>query len=299
MLFSVLIALLSPLIWAGSQILDSHVSNNLFRKNSSVIFYLGLTNLLVLPFIVWWGGADVLTFPKEVWWIIALSAALEVGYQIPYFLALKRMDVSIIAAMFSFGRIFMPVLAYYIVGEELSLIQYIGFFVIIAATMVLNLKRTDRLRLDISFYLMLSASFMTVLGSVISKKALDDMNWLSFSFYYILVSDVFMLSMLLIPKFRKEIASDFHIFKRKFKLLVFMEVLDRSASLTSMLALSLLPVVVKSALGSTQPIFVLMYGYILYYFFGSRFKENLTRSELVKKLICFAVIIVGVVLTVW
>ena len=299
MLFSIFVALLSPFIWAGSQILDSHVSNNLFKKNSSVIFYLGLTNLFVLPLIVWWGGVEVLHFPTSVWPIIVLAAALEVGYQIPYFLALKRMDVSIIAAMFSFGRIFMPVLAYLIVGEELSLIQYIGFFVIIGATMVLNLKRTDRLRLDISFYLMLCASFMTVLGSVISKKALDDMNWLSCSFYYILVSDGFMLGMLLIPKLRREIVSDFHIFKQKFKLLMFMEVLDRSASLTSMLALSLLPVVVKSALGSTQPIFVLMYGYILYYFFGSRFKENLTRSELVKKLICFAVIIVGVVLTVW
>ena len=161
MLFSIFVALLSPLIWAGSQILDSHVSNNLFKKNSSVIFYLGLTNLLVLPFIVWWGGADVLIFPKEIWWIITVAAALEVGYQIPYFRALKRMDVSIIAAMFSFGRIFMPVLAYYIVGEELSLIQYIGFFVIIGATMVLNLKRTDRLRLDISFYLMLCASFIS------------------------------------------------------------------------------------------------------------------------------------------
>lgn len=299
MLFSVCIALFPPLIWAGSQILDSHVSNNLFRKNSSVIFYLGLTNLFVLPFIVWWGGSDVMAFPKEVWWIIALAVALEIGFQIPYFLALRRMDVSIIAAMFSSGRIFMPVLAYYIVGEELKLIQYIGFFVIIVSTIILNLKRTDRLRLDACFYLMLCASFMTMLGSVISKKALDDINWLSFSFYYILVTDIFILSMLLVPEFRKEITSDFHIFKRKFKLLIFMEVLDRSASLASMLALSLLPVVVKSALGSTQPIFVLIYGYILYYFFGSRFKENLTRSELVKKLICFAVIIVGVVLTVW
>ena len=103
MLFSIFVALLSPFIWAGSQILDSHVSNNLFKKNSSVIFYLGLTNLLVLPFIVWWGGVEVLRFPTSIWPIIVLAAALEVGYQIPYFLALNEWMYPLLQQCFHLG----------------------------------------------------------------------------------------------------------------------------------------------------------------------------------------------------
>lgn len=43
-----------------------------------------------------------------------------------------------------------------------------------------------------------------------------------------------------------------------------------------------------------QPIFVIVYGYILSRLFGDRFKEKLSRKEVIKKFVCFVFIGIGV-----
>ena len=78
-----------------------------------------------------------------------------------------------------------------------------------------------------------------------------------------------------------------------------MEVVDRAAVLTGIFALSLLPVMVRAGISSTTPIFVLFYSFVLYKIFGSKFKEDLHSDEILKKIICFFFIILGVVLTVY
>ena len=297
-MFALLIAFLAPMLHAVSNILDARVSNSMFKSNSSTIFYLGITNLFVLPFLVLLGGMDILYVPINMWPILFVVALFEILYQIPYFKSLKRVDTSIVGALFSLGKILLPVFAFVIVGEKLCFWQYIGFFVIIISTLFLNLKKGVCFQINFAFYLMLMASLMITLNTIFSKKALLEMNWMSFSFYYIILSDVFLFLALIHPKFLKNIKKDFKVFKKNFPLLMLMEIVDRAAVLTGIFALSLLPVMVRAGISSTTPIFVLLYSVILYKIFGSRFKENLGRGEMVKKLLCFLFIIIGVVLTV-
>ena len=297
-MFALLIAFLAPMLHAVSNILDARVSNFMFKSNSSTIFYLGITNLFVLPFLVLLGGMDILYVPINMWPILFVVALFEILYQIPYFKSLKRVDTSIVGALFSLGKILLPVFAFVIVGEKLCFWQYIGFFVIIISTLFLNLKKGVCFQINFAFYLMLMASLMITLNTIFSKKALLEMNWMSFSFYYIILSDVFLFLALIHPKFLKNIKKDFKVFKKNFPLLMLMEIVDRAAVLTGIFALSLLPVMVRAGISSTTPIFVLLYSVILYKIFGSRFKENLGRGEMVKKLLCFLFIIIGVVLTV-
>ncbi len=297
-MFALLIAFLAPMLHAVSNILDARVSNFMFKSNSSTIFYLGITNLFVLPFLVLLGGMDILYVPITMWPILFVVALFEILYQIPYFKSLKRVDTSIVGALFSLGKILLPVFAFVIVGEKLCFWQYVGFFVIIISTLFLNLKKGVCFQINFAFYLMLMASLMITLNTIFSKKALLEMNWMSFSFYYIILSDVFLFLALIHPKFLKNIKKDFKVFKKNFPLLILMEIVDRAAVLTGIFALSLLPVMVRAGISSTTPIFVLLYSVILYKIFGSRFKENLGRGEMVKKLLCFLFIIIGVVLTV-
>ena len=297
-MFTLLIAFVAPMLHAVSNILDARVSNFLFRSNVSTIFYLGLTNLFVLPFLVLFGGVEILKISTDALPILLIVALFEILYQIPYFKALKKIDTSIVGAMFSLGKILLPVLAYIIVGEQLYFWQYVGFFIIIAATLFLNLKKGVSIQLNFAFYLMLVASLMITLNTIFSKKALMEMNWLSFSFYYVVLSDVFLMLALLCPKFFKNIKRDFKVFKKNFSLLILMEIVDRFAVLTGIYALSLLPVMVRAGIGSTTPIFVLLYSLVLYKFFGGQFKEDLNRTGMIKKLVCFLFIIIGVVLTV-
>ena len=298
-MFALLIAFIAPMLHAVSNILDARVSNFMFKTNSATIFYLGITNLFVLPFLLLLGGWDILYVPIGVWPILFVVALFEILYQVPYFKSLKKIDTSVVGAMFSLGKILLPVFAFVIVGEKLCFWQYIGFFIIIAATLFLNLKRGVTLQINFAFYLMFIASLMITLSTIFSKKALFEMNWLSFCFYYTILSDVFLFLALLHPKFLKNIKKDLKVFKNNFLLLMLMEVVDRAAVLTGIFALSLLPVMVRAGISSTTPIFVLFYSFVLYKIFGSKFKEDLHSDEILKKIICFFFIILGVVLTVY
>ncbi len=298
-MFVLLISFVAPMLHAVSNILDARVSNFLFKSNASTIFYLGVTNLFVLPFLLIWGGVDMLKISLQALPAVLIVSLFEILYQIPYFKALKSIDTSIVGAMFSLGRILLPIFAYVIVGEKLCLSQYVGFFIIIISTLFLNLKKGVQLKINLAFYLMLLASLMTTLSVIFSKKAMLDMNWLSFCFYSILLSDVFLMLGFCSPKFIRLIKQDFPVFKKNLPLLMIMEVIDRSAVLTAVFSLSLLPVMVRSAISSTSPIFVLVYSLLLYKFFGSRFKEDLNKAEMLKKIVCFLFIIIGVVLTVY
>lgn len=298
-MFALIIAFLAPMLHAVSNILDARVSNFMFKTNSSTIFYLGITNLFVLPFLVLFGGVEILHVPVGMWPILFIVGLFEILYQVPYFKSLKQIDTSVVGALFSLGKILLPIFAFVIVGEKLNFWQYVGFFVIIGSTLFLNLKKGVSFQINFAFYLMFIASLMITLNTIFSKKALLEMNWLNFCFYYTILSDVFLFLALLHPKFLKNIKKDLKVFKKNFPLLMLMELIDRAAFLTGIFALSLLPVMVRAGISSTTPIFVLLYSFILYKIFGSRFKEDLQSEEMLKKFICFFFIIIGVVLTVY
>lgn len=296
MFFALLIAFCAPLFHAGSNVLDSYVSGSIFKRTSTVVFYLGLTNIIVVPFLFLFGQPDM---PNNItiWYFIVLGV-IATFYQIPYFMALKRMDTSIVAAMFSLGTIILPFLAYFMVGEELLPVQYVGFFIVISANLALNLKKSAHFKVDLSFWLMLMVSLLLSFDAVLIKQALIHTDWITLIFWEIIFSDIFILCFLIPHRIRESIVKDFPIFRQKIKMLMGMEILDRAAGLCYIFALSMLPVVVDTAIENTQPIFVLIYGVLLYKIFKKTSLEKLNRADITKKMICFAFIIVGVILTI-
>ncbi len=299
-MFAVLISFLSPIIFGASNVLDSQVSNNLFKKNSSLFFYLCITNALVLPVLVLCGGKNIFLMPIEAFPYVLMIAVLETFGLVPYYIALKRMDTSVVCATYSLAYVFLPFITWLFLDEVLTVSQYIGFFMIISSNILLNLKKKQVFKIDFAFYLMILASLANMFSNVLSKKAMvgEDINWMTLMFYMTLLSNICVLFILLIPTFRREIISEFHTFKRHLKLLFLLEVVDRAGCLVVLFSLSLLPVVIRSAIGGTQPIFVLLYGLVLSRLFGPRFKEDVSKGEIIKKLICFIIIITGVVLIV-
>ena len=93
---------------------------------------------------------------------------------------------------------------------------------------------------------------------------------------------------------RQDIIKNFPKYKANFSKFCFIEVFDQLGNLMPVFALSIIPVLVETSISSTQPIFVIVYGYILSRLFGDRFKEKLSRKEIIKKFVCFVFIGIGV-----
>lgn len=293
---AILTAFMGPVFHGVSNIIDAHVAGKLFSRLTTVIFYNGLTNFLSIPFILYFGTPQAV--PAEVIIYLLIINLIDVFYQFPYYAALKKVDTSIVAAMFSLGKIIIPVLAYFMVDEKLQCSQYVGFFIVILFNLFLNIQSPKNFHINIGFWLMLAVSLMLSVQGVLYKKVLNEIDWVTAAFWCAIITNSFCLSFIILPKLRRGIITDFPVYRKRIKLFLVMELFDQLGHLPGKFALSLLPIVVLKAINATQPLFVLLYGIILYYCFGDKFKENVSRGEVIKKIICFVFIIFGVSLVI-
>lgn len=297
-MFAYLVAFLSPMTYAVSNLIDSHVSNNVFKRVQSVVFYNVVTNVLVVPFLFFFGVPHLPSLAVLPYLLAA--CIIEILYQIPYYAAMRKVDTSVVSALFSLGRVVVPVAAFFLLGEKLSQLQYVGFFVIIVFTVALSLEKNLRsIKLNRAFGLMLLSSVLLSLQMVLYKKALEDIDWVSNVFWTMTISSSLCLLLLFSKANRQDIFAQKKEFVGRLSMFLINEFFNQVAFLTYQYALVLLPVVVFSAITSTQPLFAMIYGYFVVFIFQHKVQENLDKESLIKKAICFIFIIVGVVLTVW
>ena len=293
-MFAIFMAFLAPILHSSCNLLDSHFANNLIKTKSAIIFYNSLTNVIAIPFLFLFG------VPQAISWdllpFLLLIAATETFYLLPYYLALRKIDASIASALFSLANILIPIMAWFLVDERLNFGQYFGFGVIIIASIVLNIERSSRLKINSSFWLMLAVSVMLAFQSVCYKYAIDNLDWVTAVFYTLVFSTIMSSSFLLFKCSRRNIVAAFPLYRRNFGYFLLNEVIYQCGEIPSLFALSMLPVVAIEGINATQPIFVLLFGALLYRFFGSRFKESFQPQHILKKLVCFGVIVWGVVL---
>ena len=143
---------------------------------------------------------------------------------------------------------------------------------------------------------MLIVSLALSLASVLEKYCLEKVDFITLVFWMALLTTLISFSFLLIKSIRTDVANTFPKYKKKFNLFIANEVLSQGGSLAMIIALSQLPVLTIKSINSSQSIFTLLLGFALYKLFGDRFKENLKQKEVLKKLISFVFIMIGIYL---
>ena len=141
---------------------------------------------------------------------------------------------------------------------------------------------------------MLVVSLLLSLSSVLSKYSLQSVDFVTVLFWGSIFATSICLSLLLLPQYRTDIVNTFPQYKKRIKLFLSNEILNQGWTLAGTIALAHLPVLAVKSIGSSQSIFTLLLGFVLYKIFGNSFKENLTRQEVIKKLISFIAIIIGI-----
>ena len=295
-LLGILVAFIGPMMWAVSNIFDSYVLGSVFKRVTTTIFYMNLTNILGLLCLPLFGPIHLLS--PDMWVFVGLLSIIQIGYQFPYFAALNKLDTSVVAALFQLEKVFVPLWAFLIVGEALHPIQYLGFGIIILLSIFLNISHENRIKINSGFWLMCLASIMLSFEGSFYKVLLENTNWVSVAFWVMVTSFVAQFTMLFVRPLRQDIVKNFGTYRRKFGMFVLMECFDRLAAISLVFALALIPIIVDSGIQSVQPIFVAIYGIILAKLFGKRFHEDISRPIMIKKILCFIMISIGVMMTV-
>src|SRR3990167_4030040 len=271
-LIGILAAFASPILHGASNTIDSYLYNGIFHRLTPLIFFSTALNLLFLPLVFIFGWPAFVSANIAI--ILFGIALIEVLYQYPYFWSLRRTDTSVVAALFSLGKVSVPLFAFFIVGERLAPLQYVGFFV-------------------------LSASLLLSLESVLYKYVFEQgVSWSSAMVWTMALEFFIAGVMVLTPKNLAEIVALRPKIKQVGLPLTIMQFLSWSGSAGSAYALSLIPVSVVKGIGSTQALFVLVYALFFAKRYPHLFREYIGHDGVRKKIFLFACIIVGVVLTI-
>lgn len=257
------------------------------------MFYAVGINLFFIPLIFLIQRPELL--PLQLLPVIIAISLIDVLYLFPYYKALQHADTSVVISLFSLGKIFVPVLAFLLVGEVLALFQYLGFFLIVLSGTFLTLD-FRRFRFTKAFWYMSLCSFLIALEVVLYKYSFGSVSWSTSFVWADLFSVLFVAPMLLFPPLRHNIYDHFIHFRQKLPLFVLEEFLTFTGMAALVIAISLTSVTIVNAIGSLQPFFVLLYAVVLKKKIPAAFKEQTDAFSMVRKVSLFAVMAIGVVL---
>jgi drug/metabolite transporter (DMT)-like permease len=288
----ILIALLSPLLYASTNIIDGFLANRRMPDIFALLFYASLFNLVFLPVIFL---IDPFVLPSPwLCFVMLLIGAANVLYLYPYYRSLQTTDTSIVISLFSLANIMVPLGAYLFLGERLSPWQYAGFATIVLASTLLTFD-PKKFRLTPAFGLMLAVSLLVTLQSMGFKYLFNEgMGWGTALGGTSLSAFICAVPLLFVPRIRKRIIDGWEVFRGSLPLFAFEEAVAFGASAAATYAIMLVPLTLEKTVEAFQPVFVLAFALVFARFFPRWFKEKIDRSSLAKKTVLFVVMGIGI-----
>ena len=262
-----------PIFAAMAVIIESHLSNRTFKHPTTMVFYVSISNALFLPLLLFLGTP---TMPSpEVWGCYLILAAIYIEY-------------------------LYPLLSYFWLGDKLDFAQYVGFAVIILSSVALSIKGRKIPKLNRAFYYMVLASLLVAFAEVLKKYTLiEDLSWINLAIFPGAISGMIPLAFLLVKPWRKDIVRNFPPYLKKCRLFVVNEFICFLGMVCGVYALSGLSPVTLISVNATQPIFMLAFAYLLLKKFGVPLMEKISPQVILKKMFCFILIILGVMLVIF
>lgn len=228
--------------------------------------------------------------------IILASGFLTAIYLLPYYKALTFDETSLVIPLLQTYPVFVLILGFVLLGENLSSRQYLGSTLIILAGFLLSVEKIklSMLKLRKSFFYIMLSSFMFALAQILYKFAVIEVpfwNTLPYEGFGIGVGALAVF----LYKNNKEVfkKGTKRLKKRVFVFVGINEFFYILARFTGYFAISLISVSLVSVLGGVQSLFTLAYGIILSLWFPHIIKEVITKETLGLKLTSIVMIIIG------
>ncbi len=269
-----LLAFSGPVCWAVSTHIDKYLVDRYFRDSDTAVLMLftALLGVVLLP-LIWWIEPGILKPSLKAIAVMTGSGILYMGAMLFYLRAIQSEEASVVAPLFQASTLFTFILGYLFLHERLGSYQLLGGGLIVAGALSLSLRN----RLSFGglkgglIGLMLAATFVLALSTVLFKFfAIRDNFWTT-TFWTFVGEGVFGVLLLLKPGYRRQFAQ---LFQRSPGPLIGVnaanELINLGGGLSVRYASLLAPVALVSAISSTTSFFVFAFGIL----FTSVFSQN-------------------------
>jgi len=201
-----------------------------------------------------------------------------------------------VSALFALARILTPVFAFFLIREVLGISQYIGFFIVIIASVILSLEKGSRFKLNAGFWLMLLASTLVVFEDVVIKQASFTAHWVNIFFWSAVFAALFSFTILLKKENRADIkkALKWPLLKEYTPWFLLTEVFQFLARITFFFVIAMVPITFAEMGMSFQPFLVLASSWLMFKLFKLNIYEQ--KTSVARKIICFIFMAAGAML---
>ncbi len=295
-----LFAFSGPIFWALSTHIDKYLVERFFKNSDTAVLmvFTALIGLVMLPFI-WWFEPSVLSLPWKSILVMAASGMLYMGAMLFYLRAIQSEEASVVAPLFQASTIFTFILAFFLLHESLTWLQISGTALIIFGALILSLGQSSKRKsFKLHFVLlMLGATFVLALSSVIFKYfAIEDTFW-GTTFWTYVGEALFGAGILAIPAYWKQF---WKLFYKEPGAVIAINSTNELVNLGGILGVRfaslLAPIVLVSAISSTTSLFVFLFGVLITLFIPKLGREDLSRSNLIRKGVAALLVGAGVLL---
>lgn len=273
----IIVALLSAASWAFATVV--------FDRIGKVVPYVGITFLkgifsiiLMIVLLIFTGGL----YEIGIWEFSFLALSGIIGISVGdslFFKSLQDLGAKVQVIFFLLGQIFTMILSLLLLGELLSLEQYIGAIILLTGIVVVIWGKQENHPNKIRGIVcgLLSILCFSV-SAIMVKMAIADVEVVTATFYRMAFGTIFTLGFGVMGK---QLPSWVKPLRDKRLLALFILnvfVITYGGFLLSMVAIKLISVSLVSVLGTTEPVFVLLFAYLIN-------KEKITKQEVIGTMI--------------
>lgn len=294
-----LIALIPPAIWSATNHFDKYLISKYFKGGGvgALMMFSSLIGIFISGIIAV-VHPEVLSYPFAQSVYIILNGFVYLLSTLPYLYAIRKDEASVAVPMFQLIPVFTYFLAWLILGETLNKNQLFGGILIILGAIIISLKlsKTKKiiLKKEVLLLMTISSLFFSLNFLFFKYFAINASFWVTSFWEYIGFTIASFLLFVFVKKYRDEFISV--IKSNRLTVLTLNginEVLNIVAKISFNFASLLTPIALTWVVNGFQPFFVFIYGIILTLCFPSISKENISKNNLIQKILAIIIIFIG------
>ena len=275
-----------PVLWAVSIHLDKYLVSRYFAQSSVAVLlvFTALAGLLLLP-PIWFFRPAVIDLPLGSMALIAFSGLLYMTAIFFYLQALQSEEASVVAPLFQATPLFGYLLAYFVLGERLSVLQMLGGGLIVAGGALLSIDLGDR-----------RAFALALTGLIFKIYAIRDEFWTA-TFWAFAGQALFGGVLLAIAGYRRQFVALLRANPASILAISGAnELINVAGILGARYALLFAPLSLVQAIGSTTSLFVFAIGAAISACYPALGREDLSAGNLAQKAVAAVLVAAGAIL---
>ncbi len=294
----ILLVLASHFAWAIENVYTKIVIGSKIKNPYVFLILISILSIFVLPFV----DAKYIILPSSgtMWWLLLASLFYTLA-GIPYIKAMEIEEVTRINILWNTIPIFSLILGWVIIGDKLSVIEFIAMIFLLTGAIVASIKKNNlSFKVSPAFWLMLLSCGLYAAYALVVRY-LSKTTAFPTIFFWVIVFDAIAIN---VSFFFKKIRQDFWQTLRSnsisFFILFFgIVVIGNIGLVLNQWALSLKPGALVYAFEGFQVLFVFCLAIITAKIFPNLIEESVDKKDLLIKFLAFLIIMVGIILLVF